>query len=523
MLDLAVYIVGAVSLATVLLIWISLYSSTNVSGLPFPPGPPQLPLLGNLLDINTAEPWTTYTAWREKYGEIVYSRLLGQDYIIINSARVAKALLDQRSSKYSGRPVFSIKKNFSVDWMTGFLDYTDELKLHRKLFHQTLRSEAAAKYQDLYLRKARELVSNILVNSDDTKLRDHLKTFAGSLVMAVTYGYEAALENDPFVTRVSELTDIINVLARPERAALVDAFPILHYLPAWFPGFGFKRLIPRCHRLVQEVRNAPFEYTREEVANGTASHSMVSDFLQNQMDNGENSSEKKADLERAMKATAASVFVGVFSICTSSTLLTFMLAMVLYPRVQERACAEIDAVVGSSRLPNFDDRPSLPYVEAVLREVIRWHSISPLGLPHATTTSDTFEGYYIPKGAIIIGNAWALSHTSSDPNDDAQFNPDRYLSTDGKYSPATAFTADPAFGFGRRICPGRFFAEGSAWAAIVTVLSVLRIGKARDAQGKEIEVKGDFTTGASAIHPVHFRCSITSGSPEKESSLRMGL
>ncbi|KAH7912272.1 cytochrome P450 [Hygrophoropsis aurantiaca] len=504
MLDLTVIIVGAVSVTTVLLIWKSLYRSTNLSGLPLPPGPPQLPLLGNLLDINTTEPWTTYTAWREKYGEIVYSRLLGQDYIIINSARVAKALLDQRSSKYSGRPISSIQKNFSVDWMTGFVDYTDELKLHRKLFHQTLRSEAAAKYQDLYLRKARELISNILVNSDHEKLRDHLKTFAGSLVMAVTYGYEAALENDPFVTRVSELTDIINVLASPEREALVDAFPILHHLPAWFPGFGYKRLIPYCQQLVQEVRNAPFEYTRKEVVNGTASHSMVSDFLQNQMDDSENSSEQKADLERAMKATAASVFVGGAE-STSSTLLTFMLAMVLYPQVQERACAEIDAVVGGTRLPNFDDRPSLPFYrrQCMVRpksRLLRMYTVSLILIP--------FRG---------------MSHTSSDPNDVDHFNPDRHLSVDGKYSPASAFIVDPAFGFGRRICAGRFFAEGSIWAAIVTVLSVLRIAKARDAQGKEIEVKGDFTTGASTIHPVEFSCSITSRSPERESSLRMDL
>ncbi|KAH7910245.1 cytochrome P450 [Hygrophoropsis aurantiaca] len=501
MLDLTVIngIACAVSIVTALLVWKFLDLSTNSSELPFPPGPPQLPLLGNLLDINTAEPWITYTSWREKYGEIVYSRLLGQDYIIINSARVAKALLDQRSSKYSGRPVFSVHQSFNMDWMTGFLDYTDELKLHRKLFHQTLRTEAAAKYQDLYLQKARELVSNILENSDDAKLRDHLKTFAASLIMAVTYGYEAAPENDPFVTRVNELINIITVLVPPERAVLLSAFPILQRLPAWFPGLGFKRLIPHCHRLVQEVRNGPFEYTRKEIAKGTAPRSMVSEFLQNQMDNSENSNEKQADVERAMTATSASVFIGAFSI-TSSNLLTFMLAMVLYPQVQEKACAEIDAVVGNKRLPNFDDRPSLPYVEAVLREVIRWHNVVPLGLPHATTTSDTFEGYHIPKGAIIITNAWGLSHTSSDPNDDAEFNPDRYLAADGKYSPASAFTADPAFGFGRRVCPGRFFAEGSAWAAIVTILSILRIAKAKDAQGKEIGVKGDFTTGGAAVY-----------------------
>lgn len=53
--------------------------------------------------------------------------------------------------------------------------------------------------------------------------------------------------------------------------------------------------------------------------------------------------------------------------------------MMLYPEVQERAWKEIDAVVGTDRLPNFEDRSSLPYVEAVLRETLRWHPVFPLG------------------------------------------------------------------------------------------------------------------------------------------------
>jgi cytochrome P450 len=64
---------------------------------------------------------------------------------------------------------------------------------------------------------------------------------------------------------------------------------------------------------------------------------------------------------------------------TASTLIIFVLAMMLYPEVQERAQKEIDAIVGKDRLPGFGDRSSLPYVEAVLRETLRWHPVFPLG------------------------------------------------------------------------------------------------------------------------------------------------
>jgi cytochrome P450 len=89
--------------------------------------------------------------------------------------------------------------------------------------------------------------------------------------------------------------------------------------------------------------------------------------------------------------------------------------MVIYPEVQAKAQEDIDRVVGKDRLPDFDDRPELPYVEAILRETLRWHPVIPLSLytlpqilklnltissalPHTTTTSDIYKGYFIPKG-----------------------------------------------------------------------------------------------------------------------------
>lgn len=80
--------------------------------------------------------------------------------------------------------------------------------------------------------------------------------------------------------------------------------------------------------------------------------------------------------------------------------------MANYPEVQKKAQKEIDAVVGTHRLPNFEDRKSLPYVEAVMKETFRWRVVTPLGLPHAVITDDTFGGWLIPKGAVIIPNVW---------------------------------------------------------------------------------------------------------------------
>ena len=73
---------------------------------------------------------------------------------------------------------------------------------------------------------------------------------------------------------------------------------------------------------------------------------------------------------------------------TFSTLLVFFLAMVLHPEVQAKAQAEIDQVVGKDRLPDFDDKPALPYLEAIMRETLRWYPVVPLGLYSVSLSID---------------------------------------------------------------------------------------------------------------------------------------
>lgn len=94
-----------------------------------------------------------------------------------------------------------------------------------------------------------------------------------------------------------------------------------------------------------------------------------------------------------------------------------------YPDIQTKAQAELDSVVGLERLPNFGDRKRLPYLNALILEVLRWQPVAPMGesehsilldalnitfsgLPHATSEVDEYDGYYIPKDSIVLGNVW---------------------------------------------------------------------------------------------------------------------
>lgn len=109
-------------------------------------------------------------------------------------------------------------------------------------------------------------------------------------------------------------------------------------------------------------------------------------------------------------------------------------------------------------------------------------SRSSVGMPHVTTESDTYEGYFIPKGATLVASMWWFAHDPKYYHDAYNFKPERF---DAPYSEQKPW--DIMFGSGRRVCPGRFFGDASVWLAVAQMLAVFNIRKSFDQEGREIE------------------------------------
>ena len=123
--------------------------------------------------------------------------------------------------------------------------------------------------------------------------------------------------------------------------------------------------------------------------------------------------------------------------------------MVRNPEVAKKAQEELDRVVGKGRLPDFPDRDSLPYIDALMKELLRWNPPLPVSVANRVTQDDVYRGYSIPARATVISNVWAVFR---DPNiypDPEAFNPDRFLK-DGKLNPLVFNPEDRVFGSGRR-------------------------------------------------------------------------
>jgi len=121
-------------------------------------------------------------------------------------------------------------------------------------------------------------------------------------------------------------------------------------------------------------------------------------------------------------------------------------------KCKKKGQREIDDLLHYARLPEFSDRPSLLYVEAIYREVIRWMPPLPISVPHCSTEDDIYQGYFIPKGTTILANIWAMTRDEIAYPEPENFRPERFIDENGRLNGDDSALA---FGFGKRVCVGR--------------------------------------------------------------------
>jgi len=201
-----------------------------------------------------------------------------------------------------------------------------------------------------------------------------------------------------------------------------------------------------------------------------------------------------------------------------SVMLWWTLAMVAHPETQARAQAELDTVVGRARPPTFADYSHLPYIRAMVKEIVRWGTVAPLGLPHRTTADDWYQGMFIPKGAICIPNVWLMNRDPEVYGENAaQFDPARHLDGNGDIAPApdTKDEGHVSFGFGRRECVGRHVANNSLFINLAVMLWAMKFERKTDVSGNPppLDVNGFIDHGV-VVRPVPFECEISPRFPE---------
>ncbi|EMD37284.1 hypothetical protein CERSUDRAFT_153831 [Gelatoporia subvermispora B] len=267
----------------------------------------------------------------------------------------------------------------------------------------------------------------------------------------------------------------------PSKAAtpgsyLVDTLPMLKYVPAWFPGAGFKKAAAESRKSLDALLHTPYEDLRRHMREGKTPDCAATSLLE--------AFGNTPEIETAIKKTLATMYIAGAD-TSVSTLSTFFLAMVLYPDIQAKAQDELDTILDGSRLPDLSDRASMPYITSIMKEALRWKPVVSLNLPRRLTQDDMYRGYRIPEGSLMCSNDWAIMHDESVFPSPSVFNPDRFMK-DGALNTEVQDPTTIAFGFGRRICPGRYIAQDMLWISIASVLTIFNISMEMNKDGKKV-------------------------------------
>lgn len=172
-----------------------------------PPGPPTLPVVGNLHLLPSKNVHVKFKEWADKYGEI-YSVMLGnQRMVVLNSPRVVKDLIDQRSNNYSSRPEMYVGQTLiSGGYRLVLMQYDEGWRLARKMIHNLLNIKTAVEYIPYQELELRQMLADMI--EDPNNYHDHVRRYSTSLVTSMTFGWRSLAFNDPDVKQIYEVCSI---------------------------------------------------------------------------------------------------------------------------------------------------------------------------------------------------------------------------------------------------------------------------------------------------------------------------
>ncbi|KAI1792473.1 cytochrome P450 [Ganoderma leucocontextum] len=484
-------------------------------GRPLPPGPKGWPIIGNMLNMPASQSWVAYRNLAVHYGDIIYFRVLGQPMLVLGSAATIGEFFDKHSANTSDRPRTHMVALVGQDMNYGVMPYGQRWRQHRRLFWQHFNMRAISVYRQTQTVTARKFLLKLL--QDPSELVVYIRYAFTATILKVLFDIDLSDDDNRYTGHIDAALEGFSQGLIP---ILVGLFPFLRYVPPWVPGAGFQEQFARWREASAAVRNVPFAHVKQAMERGDPLESVVARLLSrvpDESDVGGATAEVKEEIIKnisfvAIEGGADTTFSAVQSV---------FLAMSLHPDVQRKAQAELDAVVGPRRLPEFADQASLVYVRALCKEALRWQNVTPMGIPHRTMADDELQGYFVPAGTIISVNVWACLHDPDVFEDPDEFRPERFI-RDGKLDVSARDPAAFAFGFGRRICPGRHFAEAGLFIIVASVLHVFDITPPLDEQCRPIKITPAQTDGLIS-YPVDCRCSIKPRTVGAEKLIRSSL
>ncbi|XP_026716850.1 cytochrome P450 2C5-like [Athene cunicularia] len=432
---------------------------TNKKRSCLPPGPAPRPILGNLWQKDVLPLYKTYEKLSSTYGPIFTIWRGQKPVVVLCGYEVVKDALLGHYEEFGGRPEIPLLLSLSKDY--GFIS-NDEKKWRelRRFTVSTLRDFGMGKssMSQRVQQEAQHLVKLLSeLKGNAFEPMTMFRRAAANVICSVVFGTHYSYSDMDFLELLNMIGNYVSFFLSPV-AMVYNTFPnIIHHLPG-----PHKKHLANCEKLK--------DYIRERVKHHklTLDPSCPRDYIDCFLLKAEKEKNSPENMY-SKEDLVMSVFdiFGAGTTTTSNSLVFFLLVLTKYPHIQAKVQEEIDEVVGTSRAPSTEDKLRMPYTNAVIHELQRFHKSRIENFPRMTTQDVVFRGYTIPKGTTVIP---VLSSVHTDPTqweNPKEFDPGHFLDENGKFRKRDAFLA---FSAGKRMCPGEALARMEIFLLLTTLL-----------------------------------------------------
>ncbi|XP_071961580.1 steroid 17-alpha-hydroxylase/17,20 lyase-like [Antedon mediterranea] len=463
---------STMSLVVVLIVLLFTWMYFNIrrpSGMP--PGPTPYPIIGNVpILLEKKKLWNTFKDMTFKYGPIFSVKFGWYWGVVINNHDLTQEALLTKFNEFSGRHpsyTFDLSSDHGKDIV--FAQPTPTWKFHRKLAHLAIRKFCTDGLESL-VEKVIPKVGDVLSEKAGTPFdpKEVIKLAVYNIIASMCFGHEYNFK-DPQLHKLMKVIDEINDAIG--NCSILDFIPAARFLPSTSMNLGlFRKLTLEYFAIIlTEVNQHLRTYSPDEPAND-----VIELLLKTQKDELETDSSASKLTDVHIKHIVSDLFFAGTDTSTAS-LLWAVACMMDNPDVQEKIKKELDDVIGD-RPPRLSDRGKLPYTEAVIMEIMRYGTASPLGLPHRAIEDSTIGNYNVPVGTIVFINHWALHNDSKYWVSPEKFKPERFL--DSTRTIKQRLPSFLPFSTGRRGCVGEALAKAEIFLIFSWLIQNYKFEKA---------------------------------------------
>ncbi|KAL1830857.1 hypothetical protein DCAR_0100806 [Daucus carota subsp. sativus] len=452
----AITVTATVLLVISLIILIS--TKTKKISPPLPPGPKSLPLVGNLLSLDP-DLHIYFTTLGKTYGPIVTLWLGHKVGIVINSPVLASEVLKHQDTIFANRDVPAAANEVYGGKDIVWTPYGPKWRMLRRVsVIEMLSKSTLDSFHELRRREIRQTMGYFYSRVGlPVDIGEQMFLTTMNVVTSMMWG--GTVKGHDRARLGTELRLVVNgmiqLLGMPN---ISDFYPGL----ARFDLQGVRKKMKVLAKQFDDIFETAIKRRQEMKAQEGSK-----DFLQFLLKLKDDQEAKMPLTMTELKALLMDMVTGGTD--TTSNSLEFALAeMMNKPQIIQKVQEELDIVVGRNNMVEESQLPKLPYLYAVMKEVLRLHPILPLLVPHCPSETCVVGGYTVPKGSRVFINVWSIHRDPSIWEKPLEFIPERFLDGQWDYS-GKDFKYFP-FGSGRRICAGIAMAENMFLFSLASLL-----------------------------------------------------